>query len=193
MLKVPITAIILAGGQSARMNGDDKGLLLLKNKPLYRHVIDKVKPLVDNIIISSNRNRELYNQSNYPVVSDLLSGFLGPLAGIHSGLIHSKTQWNLIVSCDTPFLPDDLVIRLQHSITTHCASYVFDGEKDHPTILLINRDIAEKIEQYLLNGDRKLLLFLNSINAVRVDFSDEKQAFININTPEELNYWNQIL
>lgn len=193
MLKTPITAIILAGGRSMRMKGDDKGLLLLKDKPLYCHVIDKVKPYVDTIIINSNRNIESYRQSNYPVIQDQLSGFLGPLSGIYSGLVNSQTEWNLVVSCDTPFLPDDLVIRLQKNITSHPAAYVFDGDNYHPTILLIHRCVAQQIKQYLLQGERKLLILLQHINAIPVDFSDQKQAFININTPEELYYWNQQL
>lgn len=191
MLKIPITAIILAGGKSARMNGNDKGLLLLKDKPLYCHVIDKIKPQVNTIMINSNRNIALYQQTNYKVINDALPGFLGPLAGIYSGLINSQTIWNLVVSCDTPFLPTDLVTRLKQKAINHQAAYVFDGEKHHPTILLVRRELAEKIEQYLIQGDRKLMLFLQTIDAVAVDFSDEKQLFININTPQDLNFWNQ--
>lgn len=192
MVKTPITAIILAGGRSSRMNGQDKGLLLLNNKPLYQHVIDKIAPQVIDIIINCNRNIPLYQCANYCIISDVLPGFLGPLAGIYSGLVNSQTDWNLIVSCDTPFLPDDLVARLYQKVTSHQAAYVFDGQKDHPTILLIKRNLAEKIKQYLVQGDRKLMLFLQSIDAIAVDFSDEQQAFININTPEELAYWNKV-
>jgi len=190
---MPITAIILAGGKSVRMNGNDKGLLLFKNKPLYCHVIDKIATQVNHIIINSNRNISLYRQANYSVINDVLPGFLGPLAGIYSGLINSQTDWNLIVSCDTPFLPADLVTRLKQKAINHQAAYVFDGEKYHPTILLIRREVAEKIKQYLIQGDRKLMLFLQSIDAISVNFSDKKQSFVNINTPEDLNFWNQSL
>lgn len=193
MPNILITAIILSGGKSSRMQGNDKGLLLLNNKPLYRHVIDRIKPQVSNIIISSNSNIEQYRQANYDVISDQIPGFLGPLAGIYSGLIHSTTEWNLIVSCDTPFLPTDLVSRLQHKLADRRAAYVFDGEREHPTIMLIHRTVANDIRQYLLQEQRKLLIFLQSIDAISVDFNDEKQSFININTPEELNYWNQQL
>ncbi|RKS85848.1 molybdenum cofactor guanylyltransferase [Orbus hercynius] len=191
MLKTPITAIILAGGKSTRMQGNDKGLLLLKGLPLYRHVIDKINPQVTDIIINTNRHIEQYQQSGYRVICDELDGFLGPLAGIYSGLVRSTTPWNLVVSCDTPFLPDDLVLHLQQNIADRPAAYVFDGEKSHPTILLIHRNMAEKIRSYLMQGDRKLLLFLESINAAMVNLADQKQSFININTPEELSIWNQ--
>lgn len=192
MLNVPITAIILAGGKSLRMNQNDKGLLLLKGKPLYCHVIDKIKPQVDNIIINSNQNINVYKQSNYRVIRDELPGFLGPLAGIYSGLIHSQTDWNLIVSCDTPFLPEDLVERLWEKSQHHDAVYAFDGEREHPTILLINRRVTHDIKIYLDSGNCKLLIFLNKIKSTKAKFCDKKQAFININTPKELDYWNQL-
>lgn len=191
MLRQPITAIVLAGGKSRRMEENNKGLQLLSNKPLYCHVIDQIKPQVDIIIISANNNLDDYKQSGYTVVQDKLSGFLGPLAGIYSGLSHSKTDWALIVSCDTPFLPKNLVQRLWLGAQGHVAAYVNDGEKDHPTILLIHTSQMENIANYLQNGDRKLMLFLNSIKAAVVSFSDNPNAFININTLDELAYWNK--
>ncbi len=191
MSLMPITAIILAGGQSSRMNRQNKGLQLLHGNPLYYHVINKIKPQVNHIVINCNQDIEQYQQSGYPVIVDELIGFLGPLAGIFSGLITSSTDWNLVVSCDTPFLPDDLVKRLQAHCDTHLAAYVFDGEKSHPTLMLIHRQLAPMIKHYLLQGKRKLLGFLQQIDAIQVDFSDKPDVFININTLEQLAYWNQ--
>lgn len=193
MLKNAITAILLAGGKSSRMAGNDKGLLLLKGKPLYCHVIERIKPQVGTIIINSNQNIAAYQQSGYPVISDQLSGHLGPLAGIYTGLLHSQTDWNLVVSCDTPFLPLDLVQQLHRNMGDHFAAYVTDGEKEHPTILLINRCLAGKIKDYLDCGERKLRLFLHQNGVKKVLFSDHHHYFENINTPQELDYWNQHL
>lgn len=193
MLKIPITAIILAGGQGVRMGKIDKGLQLLKGKPLYCHVIDRIKPQVDYIIVNANQHFDEYEQGTYCVVRDEIPGFLGPLAGIYSGLTHSKTDWNVIVSCDTPFLPTDLVSRLENKTAGKVLTYVFDGEKTHPTLLFIHRSLANEIKDYLTRGNRKLQGFLESVDGVTVDFSDKKEAFININTTEELAYWNSIL
>ena len=190
MPKPPITAIVLAGGKSTRMKGKNKGLQTLKGKKLIEHVITKISPQVEHILINSNDNIEQYKQLNYPIISDILSGFLGPLAGIHAGLTHSTTEWNLIVSCDTPFLPDDLVLRLWQQKGEAQSAYVFDGEKAHPTILLLNRSIQKQIADYLQQGDRKLLILLNKIKSIQVDFSDKKQSFININTFDELAQWD---
>lgn len=191
MFEMPITAIILAGGKSMRMHQDNKGLQLLKGQPLYSHVIARIKPQVNYILINSNRDIAQYQQSQYPVITDKIGGYLGPLAGIYSGLMVTMTNWNLIVSCDTPFLPFDLVKRLQQHCSDHLAAYVFDGERAHPTIMLIHRQLAPLIKRYLLRGERKLCGLLEEINAIQVDFSDNPQAFSNINTFEELTYWNQ--
>jgi molybdenum cofactor guanylyltransferase len=192
MKSVPITAIILAGGQSLRMNGDDKGLLLLNGKPLYQHVINHIKPQVDSIMINCNRNTNQYRKAQYPVFSDDLTGYLGPLSGIYSGLLRSETDWNLFVSCDTPFLPDDLIARLAIHTSNSEAIYPCDGQYNHPTILLIHKAVIQKLKLYLEQGNRKLMLFLKQIDAKSVDFNDQTSCFININTPEELKQANQI-
>ncbi|OCG06910.1 molybdenum cofactor guanylyltransferase MobA [Gilliamella sp. wkB178] len=191
MEKLSITAIVLAGGQSSRMHGNDKGLLLLKGKPLFQHVIDRIHNQVDSVMINCNRHLEQYQTTGYPVFTDAIKGYLGPLAGIYSGLLQSKTYWNLFVSCDTPFLPNDLVSRLAKNITNNQAMYPIDGTYTHPTILLTNKTIMPQLKIYLEQGDRKLMLFLQQINAIAVDFSDESSCFININTPDTLNRANQ--
>ncbi|MFQ0990985.1 molybdenum cofactor guanylyltransferase MobA [Gilliamella apicola] len=190
MRKLSITAIILAGGQSNRMNGKDKGLMLLAGKPLYQHVIDRIEPQVNFVMINCNRHADLYSSLGYFVFCDDLKGFLGPLSGIYSGLLRSTTDWNLFVSCDTPFLPEDLIDRLAKFTATHQAIYPFDGENDHPTILLIHKNIIPQLKKYLDNGDRKLMLFLKQINAIAVDFSENPSSFTNINTLEMLERAN---
>ncbi|XKM13524.1 molybdenum cofactor guanylyltransferase MobA [Orbaceae bacterium ac157xtp] len=189
MLKTPITAIILAGGKSSRMQYNDKGLLLLKCKPLFKHVIDKIKPQVNEIIINCNQNETQYSLAGYPIIKDELPGFLGPLAGIYSGLVASNTQWNLIVSCDTPFLPADLVSKLFTIIGHANAGYVVEKEKSHPTVLLINKNQIVNIKDALEKGERKLLIYLKKINAKPIKFYNQKDSFVNINTPEDLAYW----
>lgn len=191
MKKVPITATILAGGKGSRMQGQDKGLVMFQNRPLYQHVIERIAPQVDTIMINCNRNIEQYKLSGLPLFSDDLPGYLGPLAGIYSALLHSQTDWNLIVSCDTPFLPDDLVNRLIHAISKDpqkMAAYVYDGERYHPTILLIHKNACPKLKQFIDNKERKTVLFLQSIESIKVYFSDKKQCFININTIEQLHF-----
>lgn len=191
MINHAITAIVLAGGQGSRMGGQDKGLVVLNNKPLYQHVICRIAHQVNFVMINCNRHIERYQLAGYPTFYDVLTGYLGPLSGIYSGLLRSDTPWNLFVSCDTPFLPSDLVSRFLAHIADHDAAYAFDGEQDHPTILLIHKRLVPQLKAYLDNGNRKLMLFLTQINAIAIDFSDQKIAFTNINTPDNLAYWEQ--
>ncbi|MFP1750400.1 molybdenum cofactor guanylyltransferase MobA [Lonsdalea quercina] len=184
-----IMGIILAGGQSLRMEGHDKGLLLLKGIPLYQHVLTRLESQVDSVLINANRHHERYRQSGYPVIGDINRQFAGPLAGIYTGLVTMKTEWALFVPCDVPALPLNLVSRLQHHIGHHPAAYATDGERHHPTLLLINKSQTQALEAFLSRGDRKLMLFLDHIDAKPVSFSDQPQAFRNLNTPEELAGW----
>ena len=75
------SAIILSGGRATRMNGVDKGLVLLQNRPLIQHVIARLKPQVNEIFINANREIATYVALGYPVLQDETDDFLGPLAG----------------------------------------------------------------------------------------------------------------
>lgn len=191
MILENINAVILAGGQGQRMSGEDKGLLLLKNKPLYQYVLERLQGQVATILINANRNLSCYQQSGYPVFSDQRADFIGPLAGIYQGLQQINSDWGLFVSCDTPFLPTDLAERLFYERKGRSAAFVFDGERAHPTLLLLHRQNQLLLADYLATGARKLRVFLQQIRAQPVDFSDCPQCFININHPQELTYWEQ--
>ena len=89
--KNEITAVILAGGQASRMDGEDKGLIVFRELPLISHVINITKPKVSQILISANRNFEEY--ANFgKVISDDLEGYQGPLAGISKALKVCSTR-----------------------------------------------------------------------------------------------------
>ncbi len=128
-----ITGVILAGGRSSRMGGNDKGLISLNGKPLYQHVIDRLRPQVEDLLINANRNQAFYQESGIPVINDIITGFVGPLAGMHAGLSHSATEWVVFAPCDVPMLPLNLVSQLWQSKGQALAAYVSDSEREHPT------------------------------------------------------------
>ena len=76
-----LTAVILAGGRGRRMGGSDKGLVELEGRPLIAHILNVIAPQVGTVLINANRNAKQYEAFGYPVVSDTLDGFQGPLAG----------------------------------------------------------------------------------------------------------------
>ncbi|MEQ6341107.1 MAG: molybdenum cofactor guanylyltransferase [Gammaproteobacteria bacterium] len=183
-----ITGVILAGGQARRMGGIDKGLVELRGKPLVAHVIAALEPQVGNIIISANRDLDRYAGFGYAVVADTLPDHPGPLAGILSAMLAATTEYILTVPCDTPLLPPDLMLRLSSTLTREhaevCAAH--DGMRIQPLLTLLRRELAASILDYLNKGDNKVELWLQRQKLTLADFSDETDAFYNINTREEL-------
>ena len=88
-----ITAVILAGGKGRRLEGQDKGLVVYQDKPLIQHVIERIQPQVANIVINANRNQEEYKRFGFPVISDEMSDFQGPLAGFSTAMKSVKTDF----------------------------------------------------------------------------------------------------
>ncbi len=181
-----ITCVILAGGKSCRFGGNDKGLETLAGRAMVEHVIDAIHPQVDAIVINANRNIELYAGYGFPVIQDSFD-YAGPLAGVAAGIEAATTKLILTVPCDGPSLPEDLVSRLKHSLDQNSAtvSVAHDGERMQPVFALFRREILQEIYSYLHAGERKLQLWLSRQRLALADFSDQPDAFINVNTPEE--------
>lgn len=191
-----ITGVILAGGRAKRMEGQDKGLLSIHDQPMIKLIIEQLVPQVNNIIINANRNIKRYQQFNYPVISDHDSNdFHGPLAGMLSAMKISDTDYILSTPCDSPFLPSDLSERLLSELLNHNADIcvVHDGERMQPVFALIKTRLAESLQDFLDNGDRKIDLWYKQHHTVLADFSDCKNISLNINTPDELKKLEQQL
>ncbi|MEN0615391.1 molybdenum cofactor guanylyltransferase MobA [Klebsiella indica] len=181
-----ITGVVLAGGRATRMGGIDKGLQLLNGKALWRHVADALEPQVTNLVVSANRNLDRWQKSGYPIITDSLNNFPGPLAGMLSVMQQVDNEWFLFCPCDTPFIPPFLAERLIQQKESSPAVWVHDGARDHPAIALVNREVIPELETYLAAGERRVMVFMRKITGHSVDFSDVKSAFINVNTLEDL-------
>ncbi|MBE2896367.1 molybdenum cofactor guanylyltransferase MobA [Pasteurellaceae bacterium HPA106] len=190
-----IDAVILCGGLSRRMQGEDKGLQLLHQKPLFEWVYARLKGQVRSVSINANRHLERYAQSGLPVIKDELDGFLGPLSGMLTGLMHAQSECVLFVPCDAPFLPDDLCARLYAHIQQSAVdiAYVSDGEREHPTFVLMRRSLIPYLQDYLFGGGRKVRDFMQRQRYTVVDFSDQASRFANINYPEQLRALDRTL
>lgn len=183
-----VTAIILAGGRGSRMGGTDKGLVTLYEQPLIAHVLAKLKPQVDNILINANRELNAYQAFGYPVLIDDIPDFAGPLAGFLLGLKHAKSEYLLTAPCDSPLLPNNLRSRLQQALEQAQADMAVASShgNDHPVVCLCKTSLLPSLERYLAQGGRKVSEWQKSQRHIYVDFSDSADAFTNINTPEDL-------
>jgi molybdenum cofactor guanylyltransferase len=183
-----ISAIILSGGRATRMNGADKGLVLLQQKPLIAHVIVRLKPQVDEIFINANREIAAYEAFGLPVLQDENEEFIGPLAGFGLGLQHAKYDYVLTVPCDSPLLPLDLAERLYNGMAESRADIAVassDGDT-HPVFCLMRKSVLPSLQAFTDAGERKVSAWQKSLKYVEVDFSDCNDAFTNLNTFEDL-------
>jgi molybdopterin-guanine dinucleotide biosynthesis protein A len=183
-----ITGVVLAGGQGSRMGGVDKGLQEFRGKPMVAHALERLAPQVDEILINANRNAQAYARFGHRVIADEIEGFAGPLAGFERGLAHATSELVVTVPCDSPFLPRDLVARLRENLERDNAEIAVakTGEQAHPVFCLMRRGVHESLRAFLASGQRKIDRWYPQLRSVLVAFDDEADAFVNINTREEL-------
>ncbi len=182
-----ITAVILAGGQGRRMGGEDKGLLEFNGQPLIALLIEQLERQAVDIAINANRNQARYQEFGYPVVSDELTGYQGPLAGIASAMAAVASEYILTLPCDGPLLVDDYVARFVVAEAQSAApiQVAFDGERLQPVHALIRTDLRPDLEEFLATGERKIDRWYALHDFAEVDFSDCAGMFRNINSPDD--------
>jgi len=186
--KNEITAVILAGGQASRMDGEDKGLIVFRELPLIVHVVNITKPKVSQILISANRNLEEY--ANFgKVISDDLEGYQGPLAGISKALKVCSTPYLLVLPCDSPLIDealiDSLIEKMEVSKVDICVAH--DGSIMHATFALMQTKLEKSLEEFLEEGGRKMALWYRQQSLERIDVSSHLEVLTNINRPEDFN------
>jgi len=182
-----VSGVVLAGGLARRMGQQDKGLIPFNNQPLVCYALAAMAPLVDELLISANRNQESYRQFGFRVIEDGNEYFNGPLAGILAALQSTSSPTLLISPCDSPLIKTEDLKRLLTALTEDVEIAVaFDGERLHPVFAALKTKLQADLKQYLDTGERKLQKWFSQHKLVQVDFSDRPEIFANINTLEEL-------
>jgi len=182
-----VTALILAGGQGKRMGGQDKGLMDWQGQTLIQTQINTFSAHFAQIVINANRNIEVYQQFNYPVISDKITGFAGPLAGIHAGLRHITTGYTFVMPCDAPHINMAVFQRMAKQLANsdkYLAVARVNGRLE-PVVLLLKTSLVDSIDTFLQSGQRKAADWIIAQTHVIVDFSDLAACFANINTPTD--------
>lgn len=181
--RLPITGLVLAGGQGSRMGGRDKGLVPYRGRALVDHVIERIAPQVAELLVSANRNLDEYAQRGYPVVTDSLPDFPGPLAGVLAGLQAAGHEWVLTVPCDMPHLPADLAQRMMSASPGFDIVVAVDDARTHPAVMLIRTRLAQALAAHLASGKRSVHGFQESAGFATAHFDAAVMA--NINTLDE--------
>ena len=178
------TGIILAGGKSTRM-GTDKGLLMLNGKTFISHICESLKPITgDNIIIVSSNTD--YDFLGYTRIEDLISD-KGPVGGIYTGLKHSKTKMNIVLSVDVPFVTSDL---LEWLLIMHADSFMVtqlqENDKTTPLIAVYDRSMRIILGEAIAGNQLKLRSVVEEVDHQTLEVPEKwSRQTLNINTQED--------
>lgn len=182
------TGLILAGGQGARMDGQDKGLLPLLGKPLIQYSIECLRPYVDQIFISANRNLPTYSALGCPVIADQVPGFNGPLTGLMRLLQQVKTPYAICLPCDTPLLPTHLLQVLWQHLHRHSLEYVYAQTRDRPQPLVacMKTSVQDSLHGYVQTGGQRVFQWVQSLASEPVSITANAWELENINDADQL-------
>ena len=189
--KRQITGMVLAGGRGSRMGGVDKGLQNYRGMPLAMHALLRLMPQVGEIMINANRNLAAYESMGVPVWPDALPDYPGPLAGFLAGLERCETPYLVVVPCDSPLFPEDLVARLAGEFAEGdieiavAATRDGDGLQAQPVFCMMRSEVMESLIRFTHDGQRKIDRWTASHRTRLVPF-DPPEAFANANTADEL-------
>lgn len=187
-LSLSVTGVILSGGRGTRIGGADKGLVPFRGRALVEWVLDRIEPQVAEVLISANQNLDRYLALGHPVVTDRVAGFAGPLAGLHAGLCLARSDLVIIVPCDSPFLPADLVQRMAQALADSEADVAVakTGDQRHPVFCLCRTSVLTHLTAFLGAGGRKVDAWHAALHVCEVPFDDHAAGLLNINTLEQL-------
>lgn len=194
-MKDAVVGVLLVGGRARRMGGGDKCLRVLAGRPLLAHIIERARPQVDRLILSANGDPVRFAAFDLAVVADPIEGFAGPLAGILAAMDWARENapaagWVASFPTDAPFLPKDLVARLQgtaEAAATPLACAASKG-RSHPVIGLWRVGLADDLRRALVvEGLRRIDLWTPRHGIAEASWpSDPVDPFFNANRREDL-------
>ena len=190
--------VILAGGRSRRMGVERKALLELNGRALLAHVVQRLRPQLDSLVLSCESQTDEFVQFGLPVVPDLLPRFRGPLTGLYSALQaqadQSQDNGLVLCPCDAPFIPDNMVQTMLDADRRGTKSVVVISYQGvlQPTFSLWHQQHLPAIREAVVERGRGGLKYMLSALPHKVVewVSSEPSPFFNINTPEDFKTAN---
>ncbi|PZN98913.1 MAG: molybdenum cofactor guanylyltransferase MobA [Hyphomicrobiales bacterium] len=195
MTDTPTLGLLLAGGLARRMGGGDKPLRMIAGRTILAHVIERLAPQCESLLINANGDPSRFADYGLPVVADSVPDFAGPLAGILAGLDwlaanRPELDWLVSVATDTPFIPRDLVARLHgareaDSVPLACAA---SGGWTHPVIGLWPVSLREELRHALtVQDERKIDRWTARYGCASAEWPVMPvDPFFNANQPDDL-------
>ncbi|MDB5573138.1 MAG: molybdenum cofactor guanylyltransferase MobA [Tardiphaga sp.] len=191
----PIPAVLLAGGLARRMGGGDKPLRAIGGVSILARAIAALEPQCDRLVLNANGDTTRFAAFGLPVIEDSVPGFAGPLAGILAALDWAAThrpdaRFMVSAPADCPFLPEDLVARLDAARAASKApiAVASSGGEMHPVIALWDVTLRDDLRRALVDDDlRRVRGFITRYPFVTAEWSmTPHDPFFNANTLEDL-------
>ncbi|MBD7909893.1 MULTISPECIES: molybdenum cofactor guanylyltransferase [Clostridium] len=184
-----IAALVLVGGKSRRMNGNNKAFLKFKNKSFIEKITDELK-VFDTIYISVD-DKEKYKDLNYTLLEDIYKD-IGPIGGIYSALKTIDERYIFVTACDMPKITKDFIEFICNSITEGIQCVVVQDEKGriYPLGAIYSKDMIYNIENMIEEKDYKLLNLISRVKTKIIPLSEtkfDKCILENINNLEQYN------
>ncbi|MBI3673320.1 MAG: molybdenum cofactor guanylyltransferase [Rhizobiales bacterium] len=186
-----LLAAIIAGGAASRMGGREKLFLEVGGRSILDRILARLAPHADLVVINANGDAARFADLSLPVVPDRLDSRNTPLVGLHACLAWAKEQGLsdvVTVASDTPFLPGDLVMRLQQERQFRSAAIACSGGQGHYVTGLWRAELHHDLHSYLVElGERRAAGFAAHVRSVEVEWPVIPfDPFCNINTPADL-------
>lgn len=187
--------VVLAGGLGRRMGGGDKPTRVIGGRTMLEHVIERLGPQCDGLVLNANGDPVRFARFGLPVVADTIEDYPGPLAGMLAALDWTAdnrpdVEWVVSAAGDCPFLPRDLVARLQRARMTEGADLAVaaSGGQAHPVIGLWKVALRDELRHALTNeGLRKIDRWTSRYGLATVSWPVEPvDPFFNANTVDDL-------
>lgn len=184
-----VAGIILSGGKSSRM-GAEKGMVKYKGKRLIEYSIDALRPICDQLVISSNK--ECYSDLNIPVIADEIKN-CGPVGGIYSCIKAVKADFYAVISCDVPNVPVQLFSDMFSNIKkADLICPIDDKGRRQPLISIFSSSCLITIEKELLAGNYKMMKLLDLLKTKTFTITDKlpyynSKLLLNANSPKDFD------
>jgi molybdenum cofactor guanylyltransferase len=194
MARTETIGLILAGGLARRMGGRNKAFLPFDGNDLVHRAVARLSPQCDRVIINANGELDRFATLGLPVISDGVTSFAGPLAGILAGLDwlaeHAPTAKLLSAPVDGPFFPEDLAARLTEAADAQGAvmACAQSGGRRHGVYALWPVEMREDLHRALtVDGLRKVEAWLAQHDVAVAEWPTQPfDPFFNVNTPDDL-------
>ena len=205
MFKEEVPTVILSGGKSRRMDGNDKAFISIGDKTLLEMIVKRLERQTSEIAINTNSNSHRYTGLGLPILNDEIKGFLGPLAGIFTAMKWAKDigyKEVATVAVDTPMFPENLLKKLYQEMKVSNSDVIFASsavESEckkvlHPVFGLWKTNLLDDLRSEIEKGVRKVTLWSAKHKASIVCFPHELiDPFFNVNTPEDIIFLKEYL